>query len=117
MSPRAASELQETEEPLRISIGNEVVEGEDVPRFLTGALTTLYARGLFVDGDIPYKSGRVRYLIAEVPTHDHGRAFIRPAEIHLGDRRYFIEANVSRQGALELIQRLLASKQTHSEPV
>ena len=112
-----ASELQETEEPLRISIGNEVVEGEDVPRFLTGALTTLYARGLFVDGDIPYKSGRVRYLIAEVPTHDHGRAFIRPAEIHLGDRRYFIEANVSRQGALELIQRLLASKQTHSEPV
>lgn len=96
--------------PLRITIGEQVVVGRDAPSFLSAAVTTLYEKGFLTDGDIPYKSGRLRYLISDDPTHDHGRNFIRPVEITLGGRIRFIETNISRQGAVEMIQRLLARK-------
>jgi hypothetical protein len=96
--------------PLSIEIDGETIDADDVPAFLTAAIEALYTKGLLTEADIPYKSGRVRYLLSEIPTHDHGRAFIRPTEVYLDDHRYFIEANISRPGAVELIQRLLASK-------
>lgn len=106
----AVDEPQDTSVALRLELDGLTLYASEVPEFLSHAITVLYEKGLITDADIPYKSGRVRYLIAESPIHDHGRAFIRPAEIFLGGHRYFIEANVSRQGALELIQRLVARK-------
>lgn len=103
------AEDEEDEIPLRVAIGGEIIEEPAVPGFLVRAIECLYEQGLLKADDIPYKSGRVRYLISEVPTHDHGRAFIRPQEIHLGGKRYFVEANVSRRGARGLIERLIAS--------
>ncbi len=101
--------------PLTMSIGDLRVEAPSVPQFLREVITTLFATGTLSASDVPYKSGRVRYLIAETPTHDHGRDFIRPIEIESDGRRYFIEANVSRQGALDLVERLVASKQSKPE--
>jgi DNA-binding HxlR family transcriptional regulator len=101
-------EPQDTSVALRLDLDGQVLTASEVPDFFSQALTALYEKGLLTDADIPYKSGRVRYLIAESPIHDHGRAFIRPVEVYLGGHRYFIEANISRQGALELVQRLVA---------
>lgn len=86
-----------------------------MPNFLEEVVKALFERGLLRPEDVPYKSGRVRYLIAEAPTHDHGRAFIRPVEVDIDGRHYFIEANMSRPGALELVQRLIASKQARGD--
>jgi len=107
---RPPSAVEETT-PLSITIGDEKIEAYDVPSFLREVVTALFDRGLLRPDDIPYKSGRVRYLIAETARHDHGRDFIRPVEVEFDGRRYFIEANVSRPGALDLVQRLIASKQ------
>jgi hypothetical protein len=79
---------------------------------LRQVILTLFEAGILQAQDVPYKSGRVRYLISEIPTHDHGRDFIRPVEIEVDGRRYFIETNVSRRGAVDLAVRLLASRQT-----
>jgi hypothetical protein len=96
--------------PLRLEIDGQTLQAEDVPEFLLKVVTALYERGSLSDADIPYKSGRVRYFVAESPIHDHGRAFLRPVEVSLGGRRYYIETNISRQGALEMVQRLVARK-------
>lgn len=106
----AADEPQDVSVPLKIELDGVVYLAADVPLFLLQVITALYEKGILTDADIPYKSGRVRYLIAESPIHDHGRAFIRPIEVSLGGHRYFIEANLSRQGALELVQRIIARK-------
>lgn len=106
----AADEPQDVSVPLRIEIDGQTFHADDVPTFLFEVVTALYEKGILSDADIPYKSGRVRYFIAESPIHDHGRAFNRPLEVYLGDHRYYIEANISRQGALELVQRLVARK-------
>lgn len=102
--------------PLRLEIGDRTVEGSDVPEFFTAALQAMYGQGLLTEQDIPYKSGRIRYFISATPTHDHGRDFIRPIEVQLGANRYYVEANMSRNGALELVQKLLASKVADPEP-
>lgn len=107
---RTTAEAQAEDVKLTMTIGDEVIDEPNVGSFLARAITVLFEQGRFTTEDIPYKSGRVRYLISEVPTHDHGRWFIRPVEIDLGGRNYFIEANMSRGGALELMQRLLVSK-------
>ena len=97
---------------LEMQIGERTIAGSDVPEFLARSLTALYEQELLTDDDIPYKSGRVRYLISETPRHDHGRDFIRPVPIELGGNPYFFGANISRNGAMELMQRLLGSRAT-----
>ncbi|MBL9099433.1 MAG: hypothetical protein JNL82_00665 [Myxococcales bacterium] len=106
----AVDDPQDTSVTLQLDFDGQKIFATEVPEFFSQALTVLYEKGVLSDADIPYKSGRVRYLIAESPIHDHGRAFIRPVEVYLGGHRYFIEANISRQGALELVQRLVAKK-------
>lgn len=96
--------------PLKVEIGEETIEAGSVPPFLAAVIEKMFELGLLDESDVPYKSGRVRYLIAETPTHDHGREFLRPVELEVEGRTYFIETNVSRQGALDLVGRLLASK-------
>ncbi len=103
--------------PLSVLIDGQVVSAHDVPEFMLAAVTALHEHGLLMESEIPYKSGRVRYLIAESPIHDHGGTFRRPVEIRLGDRRYYIEANISRPGAVELINRLLARKGRSIDPM
>lgn len=97
--------------PLKVEIAGETVEARSVPSFFTVVFEKMFELGVLGPGDVPYKSGRVRYLISETPIHDHGREFIRPLEIEVDGRCYFVESNVSRQGALDLVERLIASKQ------
>lgn len=96
--------------PLELEIAGHKIEADDVPGFLGKAINFLYEQGHLTETDIPYKSGRVRYLISATPRHDHGRDFIRPIPVHLGGSTYYVEANISRSGALETIQRLIATK-------
>ncbi len=101
--------------PLKITIGDREIKARKVSDFLAQVITTLFTLGIFDASDIPYKSGRVRYLIAQTPTHEHGRDFIWPRELEVDGQRYFIETNVSRRGALELAERLVASKERELE--
>ncbi|MEX1361552.1 MAG: hypothetical protein AB1Z98_00375 [Nannocystaceae bacterium] len=104
-------EAEEKEEvALRVEVSDQVIEGKAVPAFLAAAVEHLWQRGLLSEEDIPLKVGRVRYLVAALPRHDHGREFIRPIEIDLGGQTYFIEANVTRRGALDMVRDILASK-------
>lgn len=96
--------------PLEMEIAGREIEGNNVPEFLDRAVTALYEEGLLTEADIPYKSGRVVYLIAATPRHEHGRDFRRPTQVQLGGTTYYLEANISRSGALEMMQRLLATK-------
>lgn len=100
--------------PLNVQIGDQTITADDVPSFFRQAITALFEQGTLTAKDIPYKAGRVRYLISEIPTHDHGRDFIRPIEIELGGVRYFVETNAGREFARELIERL-ANKRASGE--
>jgi hypothetical protein len=101
--------------PLTVKIGEQSITAEDVPTFFRTALMAMFEQGILTAKDIPYKAGRVRYLISDNPTHDHGREFIRPLELELGGVRYFVEANTSRSFALQVIERL-ASRRAVGEP-
>lgn len=95
---------------LRINIGDQIIEADGVPTFFLRAFLSLFEQGILQAEDVPHKAGRVRYLISDTPTHDHGREFIRPVEIEVDGVTYYIESNVSRRGAIDLLERLLASK-------
>jgi hypothetical protein len=60
-------EPQDVSVPLRIEIDGQTFHADDVPAFLFEVVTALYEKGILSDADIPYKSGRVRYFIAESP--------------------------------------------------
>src|SRR5690606_19084255 len=57
---------------LRLELDDQTITAAEVPDFLFEVLTALYEKGVLTDADIPYKTGRVRYLIADSPVHDHG---------------------------------------------
>lgn len=95
---------------LTIEIGDEVATGRSVPEFFESSVRCLFNQGLLVDEDIPYKSGRVRYFIARTPYHGPENRFRRPLEVTIHGRTYFIETNISRNGAQELMQKLLDTK-------
>lgn len=101
--------------PLRITIGDQVIEADGVPTFFRRAFVSLFEQGILHADDVPHKVGRVRYLISKTPTHDHGREFIRPVEVEVDGVTYYIESNVSRRGAIDLLERLLASKRGTSD--
>lgn len=44
------------------------------------------------------------------PRHDHGRDFVRPMAVELGGNTYYVEAHISRSGALEMMQRLVDTR-------
>ncbi|MFO7567101.1 MAG: hypothetical protein R6X02_30935, partial [Enhygromyxa sp.] len=91
-------------------IGDQTITADSVPSFFRVALTALFEQGILTAQDIPYKAGRVRYLISDVPIHDHNREFIRPLELELGGVTYFVEANVGRRLALEMIERFASKR-------
>ena len=92
--------------PLETEIAGRKIEGNTVPEFLRAALTALYEENLLTEADIPYKSGPVSYLISVTGRHAHGREFKRSIPVELGGNTYFVEANLTRSGALEMVQRL-----------
>ncbi|RKI28915.1 hypothetical protein D7Y27_40850 [Corallococcus sp. AB004] len=94
---------------LELNLGMHAVRGSNVPEFFKAAVKALYDKGLLVEKDIPYKSGRLRYFISSIPVHLHGRSFINPVEVNLGGATYYIESNTSRTNALDFIQKLFTS--------
>ena len=95
---------------LTIDIGSERATGRSVPEFFESSVRCLFGQGHLVDEDIPYKSGRVRYFIARTPYHGPEHEFARPIQVEIDGNVYFIEANMSRNGAVELMQKLLDTK-------
>jgi hypothetical protein len=76
----ALEDPQDGSVALTVTVVDKLVSAAEVPEFMLAVVTTLYEKGLLTEADIPYKSGRVRYLIAENTIHDHGGTFRRPVD-------------------------------------
>lgn len=105
LRPNDASRANGTE-PLLLEIGDQTITADDVPSFFRLASAALYDQEILTQQDIPYKLGYTRYLIAREPRHENGGDFIRPIEVVLGGVRYWMEANVGRAQAVQLIERI-----------
>ncbi|ACY18239.1 hypothetical protein [Haliangium ochraceum] len=108
-APLSADEYDDGDQ-LVVVIGGEEVRGTNVPEFFEAAVKSLFRSGILTDADIPYKSGRIRNFIAHTPDHGEDNPFIRAVQVDIDGVSYFIEAHLSRQGALERIRKLLEAK-------
>lgn len=97
--------------PLIIELSNgEAIKGKTVPEFFRAVLTRIEEDGRLEELELPYPSGRKRYLINRVPVHAMGGAFRNNGmEYVTNDGSLFMDVNFTRPNAVQVATQFLKS--------
>lgn len=98
---RAANKRPDYE--LQIKINNEVIGGNTVREFYKNVMEYLIEQEVKLEDIVPYKTGKIRYLISDKAVHQNGADFNAPLEIG----PYFLETHKSKKTAKQDIIQFL----------
>jgi gas vesicle protein len=88
---------------LCIKIDGVIIKGNTVKDFYRQIIDYLISKNIDIDKEIPYATGKVRYLINFKNEHINGSKFTAPIKVD----KYFIETHKSKMGAYNDIFRFL----------